>query len=330
MCSRGPAVHARPDRRQLDDTRLREPRLAARRLADSSRRPSGSRLLRYEGAAEIQAALEGLGFEQRLVLLLFSGSEEVHDAVPAGPEELGDQASVAAPPEGFRAHEARGRFRDRGSERRLPSLRAHAGGIATERGDADAAEGVLARLADEATTEFNCMSVGDPALLERSSKSGLVGLRVVTRTREPPHIDERGDPGVAKSGREFVDGPSPVADRPDIHHIRMPRFPIRCTWVGLEDARLLLGSRRGRQRVWQTNGHWASTFLWHTPLFCAHGLLGLIAGRVCPEVAGLTSYERTFSAARRNAVSRVFSDVSPLGSGAVIYQHLGPEAQEPS
>lgn len=179
-----------------------------------------------EGAAKIEVAVARLGFGQGLVLLSFARSEEVHDVVPAGVEEFGDQASVAAPPEGLRAQEAGGWFRDRCGERRLPSLGAHAGGVAPERGDTDAAEGVLARFADETTSEFNCMSVGDAALLERSSESGLVELRVVTRTREAPHIDERDDAGLANDGREFVDGPSPVADRPDDHHIRMPRFPI--------------------------------------------------------------------------------------------------------
>jgi hypothetical protein len=67
--------------------------------------------------------------------------------------------------------------------------------------------------------------VDDPALLERSSESGLVELRVVTRTREAPHIDERDNAGFANNGREFVDGPGPMAERPNDHRIRMPRFP---------------------------------------------------------------------------------------------------------
>jgi len=146
--------------------------------------------------------------------------------VPADMEELGDQASVAAPPKGLRTHEAGPRLRERRTERRLPSLRAHAGGIATERRHAQTVERIFTGLTDEATAEFDRVPVGDSALLECSSESGLVELRVVTRTREAPHIDERDDASVANDGHEFVDGPRPVADRPDDHHIRMPRFPI--------------------------------------------------------------------------------------------------------
>jgi hypothetical protein len=102
----------------------------------------------------------------------------------------------------------------------------HAGGIATERRHTQTVERILPGLTDEATAEFDGVPVGDPARLERSSESGLVELRVVTRTREAPHIDERDDARLANNRREFVDGPSPVADRPNDHHIRMPRFPI--------------------------------------------------------------------------------------------------------
>jgi hypothetical protein len=93
-------------------------------------------------------------------------------------------------------------------------------------GLAQTVERTLPGLTDEATAETDRVLVGDPALLECSSESGLVELRVVTRTREAPNIDERDDAGVANDGREFVDGPSPVADRPDDHQIRMPTSPI--------------------------------------------------------------------------------------------------------
>jgi hypothetical protein len=53
------------------------------------------RFLAYEGAAEIEPAVSGLGFEQRLVLLLLSGPEEMHDLLPAGVQEFCDQAPVA-------------------------------------------------------------------------------------------------------------------------------------------------------------------------------------------------------------------------------------------
>jgi hypothetical protein len=188
--------------------------------------------LRYESSAEVQAALARLGFEQRFVLLLLAGSEKVDDALASGVQELGDQAPVAAPPECLRTHEARRRLRERRTERRLPPFAAHASGIATERRHAQTVERILTRLTDEATAEFHGVPVGDPALLERSSESGLVELRIVTRTREAPHIDERDDARLANNRREFVDGPSPVADRPNDHHLRMPRFPIFRTSVG--------------------------------------------------------------------------------------------------
>jgi hypothetical protein len=112
------------------------------------------------------------------VLLLLAGSEEVHHAVPASVEELGDQASVAAPPECLGTHEAGHGLRERGSERRLPSLHAHAGGIATECCHAQTVERILPGLTDEATAEIDRVLVGDPALLECSSESGLVELRL--------------------------------------------------------------------------------------------------------------------------------------------------------
>jgi len=111
------------------------------------------------------------------------------------------------------------------------------GGIAPERRHAQTVERILPRLTDEATAEFDRVPVGDPALLERSSESWLVELRVVTRTREAPHIDERDDARLTNNRREFVDGPSPVADRPNDHHIRMPRFPIFRTSEGRRGIR---------------------------------------------------------------------------------------------
>ena len=122
--------------------------------------------------------------------------------------------------------------------------RAHAGGIAAERGDAKTAERILAGLTDEATAELDRVPVGDPALLECRSESRLVELRVVTRAREAPHIDERDDAGLANNGRELVDrtesrgrssrrSPHQDAEVPDLPHVGRPsRNPTaRCAFV---------------------------------------------------------------------------------------------------
>jgi hypothetical protein len=104
----------------------------------------------------------------------------MHDMLPAGMQELCDQTPVATPPQDLRAHEARSWVGERRGQRVLPPLSTHAGGIATEGGDAKAAEYILARLASEPTAELNSVPIRDPALLEHRSKSWLVELRVVT------------------------------------------------------------------------------------------------------------------------------------------------------
>jgi hypothetical protein len=160
------------------------------------------------------------------VFLLFARSEKVHDPLASGMQELGDQAPMAAPPERLRTHEAGRRLHERRTECHLPPLAAHAGGVATERRHAQTAERILTGLTGKAAAELDSVPVGDPILLECSLENGLVELGVVTRTREAPHIDECDDPGLTHNGREFVNGSSAVADGPNEHPIRMPRFPI--------------------------------------------------------------------------------------------------------
>src|SRR5581483_6445916 len=101
------------------------------------------------------------------------------DMLPAGMQEFCDQAPVATPPQGLGAHEARSRLRQRCGERRLPPVSAHAGGVAAERGDAKAAEAILARLAGEAAARLDRVPVGDPAVLEHRGESWLVELGVM-------------------------------------------------------------------------------------------------------------------------------------------------------
>jgi hypothetical protein len=122
-----------------------------------------SRVLGYESPAEIQPAIARLSFEQRLVLVSLTGSEEVDNAVPACMQKLGDQAPVAAPPEGLRTHEAGRRLRERRRKGRLPAFAAHASGVTAKGGYAEAAEGVLARFTSRAAAELDRMPVGNPA-----------------------------------------------------------------------------------------------------------------------------------------------------------------------
>ena len=107
------------------------------------------------------------------MLLLFAGPEEMHDVFPAGMQELCEQAPVATPPKGLRAHEAGSRLRERRGECRgecrLPPLSAHAGGIAAEGDDAKTAEAILARLTGEAAAKLDRVPISDLALLEHRS-----------------------------------------------------------------------------------------------------------------------------------------------------------------
>ena len=99
----------------------------------------------------------------------------------------------------------------------LPPLSAHAGGVAAKRGDAKAAEDILARLASEATAKLNRMPIGDLTLLEHDRKSCLVELRIVTGAWKASHVDERADARLAKDRDELLYWPSSMADRPDDH-----------------------------------------------------------------------------------------------------------------
>ena len=137
------------------------------------------RFLGDEGAAEIQSAFPRLGFEQGLVLLLLAGTEEMHDVLSAGMQELGDQPPVAAPPQRLRAHEAGSWLRQRRGQRGLPHLGAHAGGIAAKGRDAQTTEAVLARFTGEAAAKLDHVPVGNPALLERRFENWFVELGVV-------------------------------------------------------------------------------------------------------------------------------------------------------
>jgi hypothetical protein len=203
------------------------------------------RFLRYESAAEIQPAVPRLGFGQGPVLLPLARPEQMLDVLPADMQELCNQAPVATPPEGLRAHEAGSWLGQRSGERRLPPLRAHAGGIAAERGDAETAEAVLARLTGEAAAKLHRVPVGNAAFLEHRGESWLVELGIVTRARKASHIDERADTGLADNRHQLFRRPSPVPDRPDDHRDRVtgpirsvraePPSPLQTTIVVTDD-----------------------------------------------------------------------------------------------
>ena len=124
---------------------------------------------------------------------------------------------MATPPKRLRAHEAWSWLRQRRCELPLPPLSAHAGGVAAKRGDAKAAEDILARLASEAAAKLNRMSIGDLALLEHDRESCLVELRIVTRPGKASHVDDGLDAGLTDDRYEFFRTPGPMPDRPDDH-----------------------------------------------------------------------------------------------------------------
>ena len=179
-------------------------------------------LLGDEGAAEIQPAVAGLRFEQRLVLLSLTGREEVDNAVSSRVQKLRDQTPVAPPPERLRTHEAGRPLLQRRRKRRLPAFAAHASGIAPEGGHAEATERFLARFTGQAAAELDRMAVGNPVLLEHRSERRLVELRVVTRTWKATNVNERANADIPDNRHELIHGSRPMADRPDDHPSRMP------------------------------------------------------------------------------------------------------------
>jgi hypothetical protein len=134
-------------------------------------------------------------------------------------EELRDQTPMATPPKRLRAHEARKRLRESRGERGLPPLGTHAGGIATERGDAQTAEPLLSRLTGETAAKFDRVPIRDPSVLERRLERKLVELGVVPRAGEAPYIDECADARFAENRHELCRRPRPMADRPDDHRV---------------------------------------------------------------------------------------------------------------
>src|SRR4030095_13652402 len=105
--------------------------------------------------------------------------------------QLCDQPPVAAPPHRLRAEEARSRFLQRRGERLLPLGRAHSGGVTPEGRRSDAAETLLTRLAAAASAERFRMSVRDAGVGEAGRKRDLAELRIPSRARVAPDVDDR-------------------------------------------------------------------------------------------------------------------------------------------
>src|SRR5947207_3988373 len=96
--------------------------------------------LRHEAAAEVQPAATGFGDRPGYVRLNPPRPHEVAHLMPAGVEELGDQAAVALRPRGLGAHHGGSRLAEDALEGGLPALGADPGGVRAEGRHPDAVE----------------------------------------------------------------------------------------------------------------------------------------------------------------------------------------------
>jgi uncharacterized cupredoxin-like copper-binding protein len=157
------------------------------------------------------------------------GPDQVHDLVPAGGEQFGDQAPMATPPECLGAHEARRRLGQRAGERLLPLGPPHAGGVAPKGGRADAGEALLAGLAAATPAQLQRVPVGDSHLCERAYERLLVELRIALRAGKTPDVHERLGTGAPKRLHELAGRAGPVADRQHAHgQIQSLTMPVSC------------------------------------------------------------------------------------------------------
>src|SRR5579884_789223 len=147
------------------------------------------------------------------------------DLVPAGVEQLGNEAAVTPRPERLRAHEARLGLCESCRECLLPLRCRHPRRVAAERGNADAREPLLPRLAAAPTAELDGVAIVDARLVDGGRESGLVELRMPPRTREAPHVDECLHSGFGQHLEELLDRPRAVPDRENAHLRRMPPWP---------------------------------------------------------------------------------------------------------
>src|SRR5919204_2499730 len=95
---------------------------------------------RHELSAQIEPSVPYLRLIVEPVPVVAVRTEQMHDLVAPGGEQLGDQPPVAAPPDRLRAHEAGLRLGEGRRERVLPLRAAHARRVAPESTLADASE----------------------------------------------------------------------------------------------------------------------------------------------------------------------------------------------
>ena len=200
------------------------------------------------------------------MFLLLARPEEMDDVFTAGMQELCDQAPVAPPPEGFRAHEAGSGLRQGHGKRRLPARCGHACGVAAKRSDAKTPEIVLSRLIDEAAAKSQHVPIRDPALLEPESESWLIELGIVARAGKASHIDDCENAGRADNRHELFDDPSPMPDCPDGHRSRigLDGLDVDLTWMSRDGMHVCpdieqdaAGTQRVRHRT-RTTGQLGS------------------------------------------------------------------------
>jgi uncharacterized cupredoxin-like copper-binding protein len=147
----------------------------------------------------------------------FPGSDEVDDGMVSDGQEIGDQATVAALPERFRAHEAGSGFCKRRLKRVLPIAPADARRVASERSDPDAAEPLFAGFTTPPAAELDRMPVADAFCGQRGRERHAVELWIAPRARIPTHIDERLRARLPQGLDQLVGGTGSVADGQDAH-----------------------------------------------------------------------------------------------------------------
>src|SRR5512132_392776 len=115
----------------------------------------------------------------------------MHHLVAPRDEQLCDQPPVAAPPHGLGAEEAWSRLLQRRGERLLPLGPAHPRRVTPEGRRPDAAETLFTRLAAAAPAQRFRMAVLDAGLGKAARKRDLVELRIPSRARVAPDVDDR-------------------------------------------------------------------------------------------------------------------------------------------
>ena len=178
-------------------------------------------------AAEVEPSLTILTDVPRAVPLHAARGEDVNHVMATRREQLRDQAAVATPPRGLRAHEARSRLREGRLEGRLPFRCRHAGRVAPERADGDACETLLAGLVAPFAAQLDRVPIFDSSLREHGGEGVTVELRVPSRGGKTADVDKCSDGGAVQTLHQFRRRTHPMADRHDSHRNKMPRSVAR-------------------------------------------------------------------------------------------------------